>query len=509
MRRFAMAWGLAIAGGLGLLANPCDQLMQLTIPNTAITDAAIITSGPSVLPGERSPGMERSLPEFCRVAAVVRPVADSEIKIEVWLPAADQWNGKFLGTGNGGYSGALSVGQMQSALREDYAVAGSNTGHDGDDLKFGLGHPEKVRDWAYRAVHVMTQTAAVIVRGYYGRPPEHSYFAGCSTGGQQALTEAQRYPDDYDGIVAGDPANNRVRLNIGFLWNWRAVHSSDGALPASKLLMIHNAVLQACDAMDGVKDGIISDPKACNFDPGTLLCKGADDPACLTKSQVAAVRAVYDGARDPRTGESLYAGWERGSEWSGGDRPSGWNAYFVGQPEPARLDFWRYWVFDNPNWDYRTFDFDRDAKDADQKMAFLTANNPDLGAFEKHGGKLLMYHGWADPVVPPEDSIQYFERVQSAMGGSKQIAGFLRLFLAPGMGHCGGGPGPDTFDALGALDKWVTQRTAPDKIIASHLANGFADRTRPLCAYPLEARWNRSGSSADAASFTCEAVKHR
>lgn len=504
MRWCFVLFSASVACGSAAGAYSCSSLTALTIPDTAITAASIVTAGPFVLPGENT-GLERSLPEYCRVTAVARPVPDSEIKIEVWLPPGDEWNGKFLGTGNGGYSGAMSVAQMQAGLRDGYAVAGSNTGHDGDDLKFGLGHPEKIRDWAYRAVHVMTETAALIVRSYYDRFPEHSYFAGCSTGGQQALTEAQRYPEDYDGIVAGAPGNNRVRLNVGFLWNWLAVHGQGGEFPGSKLPLIHDAVVAACDVLDGVKDGIISNPGACTFDPATLLCKGADGPTCLTKSQVAAAQAVYKGARDPRTGQQLYAGWERGSEWSGGGKLGGWNAYFVGQPQPARLDFWKYWVFDDPNWTYRSFDFDRDLAFADQKMAFLTANDPNLSAFQKRGGKLLMYHGWADPVVPPEDSIRYFESVERAMGGAGKTSGFLRLFLAPGMGHCGGGLGPNTFDTLGALDRWITQGTAPDKIIASHSTNGAVDRTRPLCPYPLQARWNGSGNPNDAASFTCAA----
>jgi Tannase and feruloyl esterase len=495
MRCIAALAGIAAASSFPACAATCDNVVALTIPNTTITAATIVTAGPNLLPGDRALGAERSLPEYCRVTAVARPVADSEIRIEIWLPEADQWNDKFLGTGNGGYSSAMSIAEMQSALRQGYAVAGSDTGHTGDDLKFGLGHPERMRDWAYRAIHVMTQTAVLVIRSYYSRFPEHAYFEGCSTGGQQALTEAQRYPDDYDGIVAGAPGNDRVRLNVGFLWNWLAVHPASGELPASKLPLIHSAVLKACDALDGVKDGIISDPAACDFDPSALLCKGADAPTCLTKSQVTAVRAVYDGTHNPRTGELLLPGWARGSE-------SGWNKYFVGLREPARLDFWRYWVFPS-------FDFDHNVTYADKKMSFLAANEPDLTAFQKHHGKLLLYHGWADPVAPPQDTIRYVNSVDRAMGGAGKTPGFLRLFLAPGMGHCGGGPGPNTFDALGALDKWVTQGTAPDKMIASHSTNGTVDRTRPLCPYPLEARWNGKGNVNDAASFSCAAAVQR
>jgi Tannase and feruloyl esterase len=475
-------------------AATCDNLAALAIPATAITAAAAVAAG-SPAAGGRGPAL--TLPAFCRVTAVARPVPDSEIKIEVWLPPAQRWNGKLIGTGNGGYSGSMSFGDMESGLRQGYAVAGSDTGHQGGELKFGLGHPEKIRDWGDRAVHVMAETARLIVRSYYGRFAAHAYFTGCSTGGHQALTEAQRYPADYDGIVAGDPGNNRVRLNIGFLWSWLAVHKG-AEFPASKLPLITAAAIAACDSLDGVKDGLIADPRACPFDPAALLCKGADDGKCLTEPQAAAVRAVYAGAHNPRTGERLFAGWPRGSE-------SGWGGYFVGQREPARLDFWRYWVFHDPAWDFRSFDFDRDAAYADEKMSILVANNPDLGAFARRNGKLLLYHGLADPVAPPEDTIRYFEDVAHAMGGPEKTAGFIRLFLAPGMGHCRGGPGPDTFDALGALDKWVTEGAAPDRIIASHAKDGAVDRTRPLCPYPLVARWNGSGSIDDAAAFTCAA----
>lgn len=461
----------------------CERLTSLTIASTAVTSATLMAAG-------RSPG----LPAFCLVKAVSKPTSDSEIHIEVWLPVAKEWNGKFLGTGNGGYSGALGYRAMEGALRQGYAAAGSDTGHEGEDLSFGISHPEKVDDWAWRATHVMTKTAGLTIRSYYGRFAAHSYFAGCSTGGQQALTEAQRFPDDYDGIVAGAPGNNRIRLNVGFLWNWRVLHR-DGAepLPASKLSMIHTAVVAACDALDGIKDGLISEPRRCTFDPGALLCKGADQATCLTESQVSAVRRIYDGARNARTGARIFAGWERGSE-------TGWGAYFVGHTEPARIEFWRYWVFSDPNWDPDSFDFDKDVAYADAQLGAISANDSNLTAFREHRGKLVMYQGWADPVVPPEDVIRYYESVGRTMGA---VADFYRLFMVPGMSHCAGGAGPDSFDALGALDQWVTQGIAPDRIIASHSTNGKVDRTRPLCPWPQVARWKGSGSTDDAAQFVC------
>jgi feruloyl esterase len=402
----------------------------------------------------------------------------------------------------------MSYRQMEPALKDGYAVAGSDTGHSGEDLKFAVGHPQKIDDWGHRAVHVMTETAKLVVRAYYGRLPAHAYFSGCSTGGHQALMEAQRYPADYDGIVAGAPGNNRVRLNVGFLWNWMALHADAASdLPASKLPALAKAVMDACDALDGVRDGVIGDPRACKFDPASLVCKGSDRADCLTETQAKAVRKIYDGARNPRTGEQLFTGWTRGSEAPTGGPIGGWSGYFVGKPEPARTDFWRYWVFGDPAWDPRAFDFDRDVAYADKKLAAIVAVDPDLSAFKKRGGKLVMYHGWADPVAPTGDSLRYYESVAHAMGGFDATASFYRFFLAPGMAHCGGGPGPNTFDALGTLDRWVTQGAAPDRIVASHSTDGKVDRTRPLCPYPQLARWKGTGNTDDAASFVCASAR--
>jgi feruloyl esterase len=475
-----------LGAGLSVAADTrCGNLVKLAIPNTSVTEAA---------------GSARGAVTFCKAIAVARPVEDSEIQIEVWMPPPESWNGKFVGTGNGGYSGALSYGQMEAAVKDGYSVAGSNTGHSGSDLQFGVGHPEKIQDWGYRAVHVMTETAKLLIHAYYGRFPAWSFFSGCSTGGHQALMEAQRYPADYDGILAGAPGNNRVRLNVGFLWSWTALHKDrPNPLPASKLPLLTKAVIAACDMADGLKDGLIGDPRRCAFEPGTLLCEGPDAADCLTAPQVESVRKIYDGARNPRTGERLFAGWPKGSE-------AGWGAYFVGRPQPARTEFWRDWVFHDPDWSPLSFDFDRDVTYADEKMAFLVANDSDLSAFRLRKGKLLVYHGWADPVAPPEDSIRYYESVAARMGGLARIAPFFRLFLAPGMGHCAGGAGPSRFDALAALDRWVTQGKAPDRMDASHLTGGQVDRTRPLCPYPLVARWSGRGSIDDAAQFSCLAA---
>lgn len=485
-------------------ATACDHLTALNIPYTEVNSATPVSAGAFSPPAGNDQGHLDSfvVPEFCRVLAVAKPTADSEIHIEVWLPAAAAWNGRFLGTGNGGYSSTLSYRQMASALEKGYATAGSDTGHSGGDLKFGVGHPEKINDWAYRSVHVMTEAAHLVIRSYYGKLAEHSYFWGCSTGGHQALTEAQRYPDDFDGIISGAAANNRIRQVTAFLWNWRVLREHEGeALPSTKLPLLHNAVMAECDALDGVKDGIISDPRRCKFDPASLTCKGADNADCLTESQVAQVRKIYDGVRNPRTGEQMYSGWERGSEFLDSSPIGSWAGYFVGKDEPARLEFWRSWVFHDPAWDARSFDFDRDVKFADRALPQIDSMDANLSPFMQRQGKLLMYYGWADPVVPPEEGIHYYESVEQRTAGARE---FARLFMVPGMGHCGGGPGPDTFDTLGTLDRWVSGGTPPDKIVVSHLTGGKVDRTRLLCAWPQVAKWNGSGTTDDAASFKCQ-----
>src|SRR5579864_2340506 len=310
-RRFLIAvFSLA---SLAKAASPsCASLTNLFITDTTISSAEDLPAGPYTPSGTSA---TLKLPAFCRVRAVSRPVSDSEIHFELWMPPRSTWNGKFEGTGNGGFSSAMSYATMAVALNHGYATAGSDTGHEGGDLTFGVGHPEKINDWAYRAVHVMTDTAKLIIRDYYGRLPRYSYFNGCSTGGHQALSEAQRFPADYDGIVAGDPGNNRVHLIAGFLWSWEAIHKdAPDPLPASKLPMIAKAVMAACDGIDGLADGIIDDPRRCTFDPSMLICKGEDGDSCLTAPQVESVKKVYGGAKNPRTGEHIFVKCARTTE---------------------------------------------------------------------------------------------------------------------------------------------------------------------------------------------------
>jgi feruloyl esterase len=525
LRHLSMFYAVLI-GSVTLTAAPargteCGELVKLTLPDVTLTSATKVGAGHFTPPGS-SAALET--PEFCRVVAVARPTSDSVINFEVWIPPVAQWNHNFLGRGNGGYMGAISYGALANALQRGFATASTDTGHTGEDLKFAAGHPEKIVDWGYRSLHIMTESAKLIIRGYSGLFPQHSYFGGCSTGGEQALSEAQRFPADYDGVLAGDPGNDRVHLNVGFLWAFAATHDANGKtiLPTSKLPLINKAAVAACDGLDGIKDGIISEPQACRFDPGVLLCKSADNDQCLTAAQVEAVKKVYAGPRNPRTGEQIIAGYSPGSESALGDEyEGGWKTYITDRNEPMRLEFWKYWVFNDATWDWRTFDYDRDVTRADKELAAVNASDPNLGAFKARGAKILMYSGWADPVGPPMDAVIYYRRVEEVMGGRKKTESFFRLFMVPGMAHCRGGPGPNSFgglstiaspqnkidpehDVLSSLVQWVENGLAPDHIVATHLTNDTIDRTRPICPYPKVARWNGAGSIDDAKNFTCE-----
>jgi feruloyl esterase len=368
-------------------------------------------------------------------------------------------------------------------------------------MDFGVGHPEKIVDWAYRSVHVMTDVARLVVRDATGRFPDRAYFSGCSTGGQEALSEAQRYPRDYDGILAGDPGNNRLNLIYGFLWSWLAAHDAQGAplLAPADLSLLTKSAVAACDARDGLVDGLIADPQRCAFDPATLTCRQGQTTGCLSAAQVQAVQKIYQGTVNPRTGKQIYPGWARGSE-------QGWRTYITEPREPVRLGLFTNFAFHDPAWDMHTFDWDRDVAYIDAQLPFLSAMSTDLSAFERAGGKLLMYTGLADPVVPPADPIAYYESVTQRMGGPA-TAKFFRFFASPGVAHCGGGagPSPDPTDMLSALEQWVEHGRAPSTLLARHRTRGVVDRTRPVCPYPQVARYTGHGSIDEAANFTCTA----
>lgn len=514
MKRYVLA-GLVVTTVSAAAQSPrpsapgtaCASLAALTIPNVTINAATPMAAGAFTAPGPQRPGTQAEpLPAFCRVEATARPTSDSEIKFEVWIPPVDAWNGKFQGVGNGGYQGSISYAAMANALRRNYATASTDTGHTGDDVIFGQGHPEKVIDYGWRAIHVMTDTAKLIIRNAQGTFADKSYFVGCSAGGHQAMSEAQRFPGDYDGIIAGAPANNRIRQTFAFVHSWTATHNADGSpiLTAAKLALVTTAAVEACDANDTLKDGLIEDPRTCSFDAATLACKaGADESTCLTPQQVEAVKKVHDGARNPRTGEQIFTGWPKGSENFGDPAIMGWRQYITEMKEPARVGVFKYWLFSDPNWDVRTLDYDRDFAFMNERLPHMHAVDRDLRPFKKSGGKLISYTGWLDPVVPPQDTAAYYEGVAKLMGGYGKTRDFYRLFTAPGMGHCSGGPGPNTFDMLTALEQWVEKGIAPDKIIAAHSTNGKVDRTRPLCPYPQVARYTGKGSMDEAASFAC------
>jgi Tannase and feruloyl esterase len=492
-------WVLASLSAKPSLAATCDSLAALALKDTTITAAQVVPAGQFPAPaGRQNAGNGanpyKDLPEFCRVAATLKPTSDSDIKVEVWLPVTG-WNGKFQAVGNGGWAGVISYPAMADAVRAGYASASTDTGHVGGRGTFALDHPEKLIDFAWRSEHEMTVKAKAVIQAFYGRAPRLSYWNGCSTGGRQGLKEAQNFPDDYDAIIAGAPAN-RTAIS---LWIADAVLKDPASyIPPAKYPMIHQAAVAACDLHDGVKDGLIGDPTKCAFDPATLVCKGADGPACLTAAQAKAVKQIYSPAVNPRTKKELFASLVPGTEL-------GWGVQALG-PEPSAniYDQYRYVVFKDPNWDWKTFNFDTDVARGDlPENVIMNATNPDMKPFFAHGGKLLLYHGWSDSQVPTVNTIKYFNSVVENLGGPAKASSSVRLFLAPGMGHCGGGEGPNVFDKVGALEEWVERGNAPEKLIASHSTDGKVDRTRPLCPYPQVARYNGTGSIDDAASFVC------
>jgi feruloyl esterase len=488
-----------------MAATTCDNLSKLSLPQTVITMAASVTPGAFAPPASFSLNLQpgdvayKNLPAFCRVAATMRPTSDSEIKIEVWLPPSAAWNGKLMAVGNGGQAGEIYYHKMGLPLTLGYAVASTDTGHEGkgDDGSYALGHPEKVIDFGYRAVHEMVVKSKAIVAEYYSRNARFSYWNGCSTGGRQGFEDLQRYPGDFDGVIAGAPAIN-PRSAAQVMWVAQAVHKGEASfIPAAKFPVIQRAVLNACDANDGVKDGVLEDPTRCKFDPNAILCKGADGPDCLTAAQVESARKIYSPAINPRTKERIFPGFEPGSE-------KGWGFAASAQPPQLTLTGLRNRVFMDPNWDYKRFNFDSDVALLDRESQAVNAMDPNLRPFFSHGGKLLQYHGWNDNLIAPENSVNYYKTVADTLGGASKVNDSYRLFMVPGMAHCRGGDGTDRFDVIGALEQWVEKGKGPDSIIASRYAGDKVDRTRPLCPYPQVAVYKGTGSTDDAANFACK-----
>jgi feruloyl esterase len=487
--------------GQTLKSASCESLSSLALPNSSITLAQVVPAGTFALP-ETGPATAQfsQLPAFCRVAATLTPSSDSDIKIEIWLPIAN-WNGKFEAVGNGGLAGTISYDWLAAALQEGYATASTDTGHAGANASFALGHPEKLIDFAYRAVHEMTLKSKAIIATFYGRAPRFSYWTGCSTGGRQGLMEAQRYPEDLDGIIAGAPANDQTDLSA-----WRIaveskiLQSPESVVPSAKLALVNRAVLAACDAIDGVTDGLLTDPRQCHFDPATLLCPSGNHEDCLTAQQLEAVKMGYAPAAR-KNGELIFPGLVPGGE-------TGWNMLTGAKAEPGSIDvgLFRFVAHQNPAWHWRTFDLDRDTALIDKKAGFIDAVNPDLSAFRARGAKLLIYHGWndggSDGAISPLNTINYYSSVLATMGSQQQD--WLRLYMVPGMEHCGGGPGPNQVNWMAALERWRESGVVPDRLIASRVKDNHVNMTRPICSYPAVAKYSGVGSTNDAANFTCK-----
>ncbi len=480
--------------------TPCASLQGLELLGATITVSEI------VWPGWDTPHYDfqsetEQVPvnvTFCRVAGVIEP----SVHFEVWLPLATNdhpWNGRLVGVGNSGLAGSIRYSQMLSSLKIGYAVAGTDTGHQASptDGTWMLDRPDLLDDFSYRAIHEMTVKAKTIIQAYYGDAPRYSYFTGCSGGGQEGLMEAQRYPADYDGIVAGAPANFRTHSWPGEVWVSYVTHRSpDNAIPEEKLPLINQAALAACDANDGLADGVIGDPLNCRFDPASLLCKNADGMNCLTAGEVDSLNLIYDGLRDPTTGEQFWPGLEPGSEldWIG------WGG-LLPDPPSNTLAYFQYLLFANdPGWDWTSFDF-TDPQDfeiltkADALYGpILNANDPELSAYRELGGKLLMYHGWLDQQIAPRNSVNYYNNVVAYMGEANTRE-FLRLYMIPGMMHCVGSRGPYLFDTLQAMVNWVERGRVPETMMSP-------GKTRPLCAHPKVAVYV-GGDTPDAGSFVC------
>ena len=484
------------------IAATCESMAALNLPDTTITSAQPVAAGAFIPPGASvPPASVKNLPAFCRVAATIKPAKDSDIKMEVWLPLTG-WNGKYRGQGNGGFAGSIFYPGLATAVSAGYAAASTDTGHSGSpvDAHWALGHPDKIVDFGWRAIHEMTIRAKSIIQAFYGNAPKKSYFTGCSNGGRQALMEAQRFPEDYDGIIAGAPANYWTKVFATFIWDIQAMQAEPGSyIGANKIPAIARAVVAACDANDGVKDGVLNDPTACHFDPKTLLCQQGESDSCLTAPQAAALKKIYDGPVDAK-GKQMFPGFLPGGEEGEG----GWVTWIDGGPDKdlqtlfAR-GFYTNMISSKGPIDLKTINVETAVKLADdQQGQTFNAIDPNLKPFAARGGKLIMYHGWSDAALPPQGSINYYNSVEEAMGPGKPRL-FMRLFMAPGMQHCGGGPGANSFgqfapgtdadhDLNQALERWVEKGIAPDKLIATKFVDDKPEKgvamTRPLCPYP-------------------------
>jgi serine/threonine protein kinase len=519
---------IAIGEGTAKPVTPCENLATLKLPNTTITLTQAAPAGTFAFSGQV---LIQSLPAFCRVEGVIEPTRNSEIGFAVWMPTKG-WNGKFRGVGNLGFGGEINFREMAAAIRSGYSTASTDTGHRGgndEDASWAPRRPEKVADFGYRAIHEMTEKAKAIIRSFYGQAPQWSYFEGCSNAGRQGLMEAQRFPDDYQGILTGAAGMSWTNLLTAALYNTYPGPSTH--IPASKIPAISAAVLSACDALDGISDGILNDPRQCHFDPSALRCQGAESDTCLTSGQVSQLKKIYSGLRSAK-GEQIFPGYLPGGE----EGDYGWETWITGEA-PGQggasvfgLNFFRDMVFENPAWDFRLVSPEKAAQMADEKTGrAINATNPDLQRFRARGGKLILYQGWSDAVVPPLSTINYYDNLVANMG-LQETGGFVRAYLAPGMHHCMLGPGPNFFGQVdlvtlggppgvptptdpernisSALEQWVENRVAPGPIIATKYVNDLdpsqgVKMTRPLCPYPQTAKYKGSGDTNDNANFVC------
>jgi feruloyl esterase len=528
MPRYSFAFlCVAAAACAPAFAADCDAVTGLKLADTTITSAKGVGAGAFVAPdgaGRGGANPYAGLGAFCAVHGVIKPTATSAIQFEVWLPAAG-WNGRLQVVGNGGLAGTISYPAMAAALKAGFATASTDTGHTTKEPIEWLRDKERLIDYSYRGLHLTTVNAKAITGAYYTEQPKKSYYTGCSTGGKQGLMEAQRFPADFDGIVAGNAANFWSRQMISEIWNGVATSSAATNLPQEKLQLVQDAVLAQCDALDGVKDGLIADHRRCSFDVKKLRCSGADGANCLTSEQVAAVEKVYTGPVNPRTGKPFYAGMFPGNELGWGKNGGQMVINRAATSGVSSNEFMRIALFGDPTREFRTFDFDKDAQAMEEKFAPITdATNPDLEEFRRLGHKLLYYHGAADPLIPAQNGINYYESVEASQAKRGNDAAktqqFMRAFLVPGLYHCAGGPGANGFgtsspasaqdadhDVVSAVVKWAEQGAAPEKIVATKYVEGAPAKgiafQRPLCPWPLAARYKGTGESNDAGNWSC------
>jgi pimeloyl-ACP methyl ester carboxylesterase len=484
----------------------CKELSKLSLPQATISIAEEIANGEFTSPAGGRGGRLSDLPAFCRVALTVSP----QIHIEVWLPR-DTWNGSYRGEGGGGYAGQISFGGLAEGVRRGYAAASTDTGHSASaGGAFALNadgtlNSQLIGDFAERSLGELATKAKAIIKAYYGKDAKHSYWNGCSTGGRQGLMAVQRFPDAYDGLVIGAPAINWDRFIPSELWPQIVMNNTAGGpISPAKLTAVTRAAIAACDATDGVADGIITDPRKCTYDPGPLVCKAGDDPAsCLTPQEADAVRKIWNGPTNA-SGQRLWFGLERGTPL---------NFLAGNNPFPIASEHFQYWIHQDPKFDWHTLseaDFETDFRASQKKFHdVIGTDDPRLDAFRKRGGKMIMWHGEADPLIFPRGTINYFERLLAANGGGKRVDDSVRFFLAPGVGHCGGGDGPAPIGLFDAVVDWVEKGVAPKTLQASRKRPDGTTLTRPLCPYPATAKWTGTGSTDDAANFMCVDGKHQ